>query len=210
MRRLLILSFAGLVILAGMAFLWLRPRQKFDWIDQRLEMFPHPQKAYDFQLVDQDDKPFRLDQLRGKVVLFTFGFTHCPNICPTTLADLAAAYRLLPKSAQERTCVLFISVDPERDSPKVLKEYVPFFDEHFIGLTGSALQIAKAAKEYDVIYEKQSEPNQGANDYNIQHSTYVYVIEPAGKWRGLYRRDQIKDPERIANDVKQMLAASHG
>ncbi|MGB8342856.1 MAG: SCO family protein [Chthoniobacterales bacterium] len=210
MRRLLILSFAGLVILAGMAFLWLRPGQKFDSTDQRLEMFPHPQKAYDFQLVDQDDKPFRLGQLRGKAVLFTFGFTHCPNICPTTLADLAAAYRSLPKSVQERTCVLFISVDPERDSPKVLKEYVPFFDEHFIGLTGSALQIAKAAKEYGVIYEKQSEPNHGANDYNIQHSTYVYVIGPDGKWRGLYRRDQIKDPERIANDVKQMLAASHG
>ncbi|MGH8094025.1 MAG: SCO family protein [Chthoniobacterales bacterium] len=210
MRRILILSLAGLVSLAGLAFLWLRPSRKFDWIDQQLEMFPHPQKAYDFQLVDQDGKPFRLDQLEGKVVLFTFGFTHCPNICPTTLADLAAAYRLLPKSAQEQTRVLFVSVDPERDSPKVLKEYVPFFDDHFIGLTGSAAQIKKTALEYGAIYEKQPAPKEGASSYTIQHSTYVYVIEPDGQWRGLYRRDQISDPERIAKDVREMLAADHG
>jgi protein SCO1 len=105
-------------------------------------------EAFDFQLVDQDAKPFRLSEMRGKAVLFSFGFTHCPNVCPTTLSDLAKIRERLPAADQKRVQVLFISVDPDRDTPEVMKKYVPYFDESFVGLTGSQSQIAETAKAY--------------------------------------------------------------
>jgi protein SCO1/2 len=173
--------------------------------------FPDPQKAFDFTLTDQNGKPFRLDSLRGKLVLMVFGFTHCPNICPTTLADLASVYRKLPPTAQRRLQVLFVSVDPERDTPRVLKDYVPFFDEHFIGLTGSPEQIAKTAKAYGAVYEHSYQSSQvAANYYTINHSTYLYVISPAGEWIALYNYEQLPRTDRILSDVKRFLAAAHG
>jgi protein SCO1/2 len=89
-------------------------------------IFP-PKKAYDFSLTDQNGKPFHLRDLRGKVVVFAFGFTHCPNICPTTLAALSSFYNELPAKDREQVRVLFISLDPTRDTPEKLKNYVPFF-----------------------------------------------------------------------------------
>ncbi len=154
--------------------------------------FPNAKEAFDFNLTDQKGKPFRLDSLRGKLVLMVFGFTHCPNICPTTLADLAAIYRKLPSADQAKVQVLFISVDPERDTPKVLKNYVPFFDEHFIGLTGRPAEIAKTAKAYGAVYERSYQSSQvAANYYTINHSTYLYIISPAGKWIALYDYEQL-------------------
>ena len=97
---------------------------------------PDTHHAYNFSLTDQDGKTVRLVDLRGDAVLLAFGFTRCPNICPTTLGNLAAVYRKLPPAAQERTNVVFISVD-ERDTPASMKEYVPFFNDRFIGLTGA-------------------------------------------------------------------------
>jgi protein SCO1/2 len=168
---------------------------------------PHPEEAYDFKLTDGNGRSFQLDQLRGKLVLLTFGFTHCPNICPTTLGNLAALYRDLSSSAKARTQVVFVTVDPERDTPKVMKDYMPEFNDHFIGLTGSAEQIRKTAKAYGVVYERQ--PLVGAdetNSYTINHSAYLYVIGPKGKWIALYDYDQIANSRKIASDVERFLA----
>src|SRR5262245_29649582 len=146
-----------------------------------------PRPAPDFKLVNQDDKPVSLESLRGELLLITFGFTHCPNICPTILANLAAAYDQLSPEEQARIRVLFISVDPNRDSSKMLKTYTSFFNRHFIGLTGKPEQIAAVAGSYGVEYQIMSESGTATgSSYNIEHSDIVYIISPSGKWIGLY------------------------
>lgn len=209
MRRLSLIL-AGLILLAGLAFLFFAEKGDSPAShDYYARVFPHPKRAYDFKLTDQNGKPFRLDQLHGKLVLLTFGFTHCPNICPTMLGNLAAIYRDLPPNEQAVTQVVFVSVDPERDTPKVLKDYVPEFNDSFIGLTGSQEEIKQAAKGYGVYYEKEFQPSKVANNYyTINHSTYVYVIDAQGKWIALYDYDQLIQSEKIAHDLKRFLSAT--
>src|ERR1700693_6511800 len=89
-------------------------------------------QAFDFHLLDQDGKAFQLSQMRGKVVLFSFGFTHCPNVCPTTLSDLAKVYQALPVKDRAKVQVLFVSIDPHRDKPETMKNYIPYFNDSFI------------------------------------------------------------------------------
>lgn len=164
-----------------------------------------PQEAFDFRLVDQDGNPFRLSQLRGKVVLFSFGFTHCPNVCPTTLSDLAKVYHALPEHDRQRVQVLFVSVDPGRDRPDVMKKYVPYFDQSFVGLTGSEPQIAEAAKAYGAFYEIARDPAERPENYSVNHSAFSYLITPSGKWKLIYNFDQLGDVKKMAQDIKQVL-----
>jgi protein SCO1/2 len=161
--------------------------------------------AYDFHLVDQDGNPFQLSQLRGKVALFSFGFTHCPNVCPTTLADLAKVYRAVPDKNRPQLQILFITIDPDRDSADKMKEYVPYFDSTFKGLTGSADQIAQTAKAYGAFYEKQPTTAEDPNVYFMNHSAYIYLIGPDGKWRILYGFDQLNETEKIAGDIERVI-----
>lgn len=164
----------------------------------------HP--AYNFSLTDQNGKTVRLQDLRGQVVLLSFGFTRCPNICPTTLGNLAAVYRKLPPEAQEHTKVVFVSVD-ERDSPASLKEYVPFFNERFIGLTGSPADIGTTARAYGAFFRKAEAVGGDKSDYMIDHSTYVHLIDPDGNLRVLYRFEQLPETDKIADDVLRVLGA---
>ena len=166
-------------------------------------------EAFDFRLMDQDGKPFRLSQMRGKLVLFSFGFTHCPNVCPTTLSDLAKIWRELPDPERKRVQVLFVSVDPQRDSPEVMRKYVPYFDESFIGLTGSPDQIAEAAKAYGAFYEIS--PKSGGNeaDYSVNHSAFSYLITPGGNWKLIYNFDQLGDAKNMIRDIEHVLGESH-
>jgi protein SCO1/2 len=167
-------------------------------------LFP-AQEAFDFRLVDQDGNPFLLSQLRGKVVLFSFGFTHCPNVCPTTLSDLAKVYHALPEQDRQRVRVLFVSVDPRRDRPDVMKKYVPYFDKSFIGLTGSEPQIAEAAKAYGAFYEIAQDPTGGPDNYSVNHSAFTYLITPSSKWKLIYNFDQLSDATKMVQDIKQVL-----
>ncbi len=162
--------------------------------------------AYAFSLTDQNGAPIRLQDLRGNVVLLSFGFTRCPNICPTTLGNLAAVFRRLPPEAQERTKVVFISVD-ERDTPSELKEYVPFFHPSFIGVTGSAKDIATTARAFGASFRK-APPAAGTDpeDYLIDHSTYMHLIDPDGNMRVLYRFEQLPNSAGIAADVERVLS----
>jgi len=163
------------------------------------------QEAFDFRLVDQDGNTFRLSQLRGKVVLFSFGFTHCPNVCPTTLSDLAKVYHALPERDRERVQVLFVSVDPRRDRPDVMKKYVPYFDQSFVGLTGSEPQIAEAAKAYGAFYEIARDPAERPENYSVNHSAFIYLISPSGKWKLIYNFDQLGDAKKMVQDIEQVL-----
>src|ERR1700761_8062815 len=132
--------------------------------------------AFDFHLVDQDGKPFQLSQMRGRTVLFSFGFTHCPNVCPTTLSDLAKVYQALPAKDRQKVQVLFVSVDPNRDRPETMKNYIPYFNESFIGLTGSDAQVAEAAKAYGAYYEIVHDSATDPDAYTVNHSALTYLI----------------------------------
>lgn len=165
-------------------------------------------QAPEFSLTNQDGRPLSLSSLRGKVVIMTFGFTHCPNICPTTLANMAGLYHGLPPEAQKKVQVLFVSLDPERDTPEVLKQYVPYFQESFMGATGTPEQIEKAAKGYGVFYEKELIQSDNTKDfYTINHSPYIYLISPGGKFDLVYDNEKFANAPEVAKDILHELGA---
>lgn len=135
-----------------------------------------PEPAFDFELQSVDG-PVRLRDFRGKVVLLFFGYTHCPDVCPTTLAKLAKVMEYLGKDAQ-RVQVIMVSVDPERDTPEVVNEYATHFHPTFIGLTGTPDQIAEVATKYGIYYKKHAgTPKSG---YLVDHTASIILINPKG------------------------------
>src|SRR6266480_2120601 len=135
-----------------------------------------------FQLIDQNGKPFSDANLKGKWHLVFFGYTHCPDACPTALNEMALA---LDKLGKERGAVgiVFITVDPERDTPEELKSYVASFDAPIVALTGTADEVAQAAKAYRVYYAKH--PRTGGG-YDMDHSAVIYVMDPAGRFAATF------------------------
>ena len=131
-----------------------------------------------FRLIDQNGEPFSDTDLRGKSFLVFFGFTHCPDVCPTTLFDISEIMRNLGKDA-DRTAAVFITVDPERDTPEALKEYLSSFDPHVRGLSGDLANIAAVAKAYRVYYRKV--PLEGG-DYTMDHTAIVYLMDKEGQF----------------------------
>ncbi len=131
------------------------------------------------------------------MVLF-FGFTHCPDICPTTLADVANAVKKLGPDA-DRVQVLFVTVDPERDTPKDLGNYVGAFDPRFIALHGDLAATQRVAKDFKIFFEKRKQ----GSSYTIDHSAQTYVIDPQGRLRLLVRHDRIN--EDLAGDLRTLL-----
>jgi protein SCO1 len=168
-------------------------------------LFP-PKEAFDFSLTDQDAQPFQLHQLHGKVILFLFGFTHCPNICPTTLTNLAAIDQKLDPEQRKQVQVLFLSVDPKRDTPAALKNYVPWFGSNIIGLTGSRQAIDRTVQEYGGSYEIVPGSSKDPNDYGVNHSAYIYLINPAGQLELLYDNDKLAATDRMIGDIRKVLA----
>jgi len=162
----------------------------------------YEQVAADFKLADATGKARSLSDFRGKVVVLFFGYTHCPEVCPTTLADLAQAMRLLGAEA-EKVQVLFVTLDPERDTPEVLAKYVPSFNSSFLGLYGDADATAQAAKVFAVSYEKHEEKN----GYTLDHSDGAYLIGKSGKAVLLSPYGQ--PTELLVEDIKLLLGLAH-
>ena len=133
----------------------------------------------DFRLTDHNGKPRTLADFRGKVVVIFFGFTHCPDVCPTALGELAMVVNALGTDAG-RMQVLLITVDPERDTPAMLSQYVPAFHPDFLGLYGDADATARTAKAFKVFYQKQPLPGGG---YSVDHSAGTYIYDTAGRLR---------------------------
>ena len=156
--------------------------------------------ARDFSLTDQAGNPRTLADYKGKAVALFFGYTHCPDVCPTTMADLAAAMRLMGEQGQDLRAY-FVSVDPERDTQQVLAQYVPSFDSRFIGLYGTPEQTAAVARDFKVFYAKQESAGHGG--YTIDHSAGVYAFDKAGKVRLYFKYAQ--KPAEIAHDLEQIL-----
>lgn len=137
----------------------------------------------DFTLTDHNKKRFELEQLRGKLVMLFFGYTSCPDICPTELATMAKLLKQLGNDsdiASNKVSALFITVDPERDTVEKLKEYVPYFSPHLIGLTGTKDEIAKVTKAYRV-QSKIHSRKENSDYYLVDHSANLYVIDEQGK-----------------------------
>jgi protein SCO1/2 len=156
----------------------------------------------ELNLSGHDGKPRTLADFRGKVVVVFFGFVHCPDVCPTTLAELAAVAKELGAGAG-RMQVLFVTVDPERDTPEVLRQYVPSFNPGFLGLHGDAEATARAAKEFKIFYQKQ--PQKGPGSYSVDHSAGTYIIDQQGRLR-LYARYGTGAPA-LLHDIRILLAS---
>ncbi len=151
-------------------------------------------------LTGHDGKARSLADFRGKIVVMSFGFTHCPDICPTTLADMAGVMKKLGAEAA-RVQVLFVTVDPERDTAEVLAKYVPAFDSGFLGLTGDVAATQRAAKEFKIFYEKR--PGGAPGAYTVDHSAQSYVLDAQGRVRLLVRHDRIA--QDLADDLRALL-----
>ncbi len=164
--------------------------------------FDPPMAAPDFTLTDPEGKPFRLSEQKGKAVLLFFGYTTCPDVCPTTLADLRNVHTQMGGAA-DRVQVVFVTVDPERDLPERLGQYVRSAGhESFIGLTGGRQDLERVWKDYGVFVEKTPAPD-SAVGYWVTHSGYTYLIGPDGKLLTAYPFGT--EPDVMITDLKKVL-----
>ena len=152
------------------------------------------------ELTDHNGKPRRLEDFRGKAVVVFFGFTRCPDVCPTTLADVAQAIKQLGPDA-DRVQVLLVTVDPERDTQKVLADYVTAFDPRFLGMVGDLEATRRVAKEFKVYFEKR--PGKTPDAYSVDHSAQSYVIDREGRLRLFVRQERIAAD--LADDLRVLL-----
>ncbi len=157
----------------------------------------------DFHLIDHTGKPRALADYRGKVVVLFFGYTQCPDVCPTTLAELAETMKRLGPDA-DRVQVLFVTIDPERDTQDLLSKYVPAFDPRFVGLYGDADATARTAKEFKIVYQKQ--PGQTPGTYTMDHSAGTFIFDPNGRLRVYVGYGQ--GPDVFTHDIKELLSAA--
>jgi len=156
--------------------------------------------ARDFALTDHTGKPRTLADYKGKAVVVFFGYTQCPDVCPTTMVEMANVMKELGPQAS-KVQVLFVTVDPERDTQELLSKYVPAFDPSFVGLYGDQAATDKVAKEFRVFYQKV--PGKTPGSYTMDHTAGSYVFDPEGHIRLFVRHGQGPDP--IAHDLKLLL-----
>jgi len=159
-----------------------------------------PAPAPNFTLTDQQGDLFTLQDQQGKVVLIFFGYTHCPDVCPITLSEYKRIKAILGKRAEDVRFV-YITVDPERDTPERMRVYLQNFDPEFIGLTGSRQELELVWQKYGVYQQRQDTGS--AAGYLIDHSARIYAIDKMGNWILNYPYGM--EPERIAQDVTQLL-----
>ncbi len=152
-----------------------------------------------FSLIDQNGKPFTDADLKGKWQLVFFGYTHCPDVCPTALNDLSLALDQLGDK-KSQIGIVYISVDPERDTPDVLKSYVESFGGPIVALTGTADAVKQAAQDYKVYYAKHPRADGG---YDMDHSALIYVIDPQGRFTATFTPDESE--ETIVARLQKLL-----
>jgi protein SCO1/2 len=180
---------------AGVAF-WKITQAKNASPLASLIVLPEPRVIADFALIDQSSQPFSLQRLRGNWSLIFFGFTHCPDVCPTALYELQQVRKALSKEAGQEAGqeagkptpmpeILFVSVDPERDTPQALSAYLSHFDPSFIGVTGKHEQLLPLTRQVGIAYRIE-EHESGATQYSVDHSTGILLTDPAGRLHGVF------------------------
>jgi len=203
MRRML----AVLILLLGLA--GMMPSFAKDPVRSAAElmdavMWNREQIGGPFALIDHNGQPRTDADFRGKLMLVYFGFTYCPDVCPTDLHNIGLALDQLG-SAGDIVQPLFVTVDPERDTAEHLAEYVPLFHPRLIGLTGEAAAIRKAADAYRVYYAKV--PRTDGSDYTVDHSAFLYVINRDGRYLGFFPPDT--PPDRMADVIRPLIEGAH-
>ena len=189
--RILTISFIGLALVAC------SPKQNFKNVDIT------GSKAFgtDFSLLDPDGNVRTLADFKGKAVVMFFGYTQCPDICPTTLTEMQQVMTLLGPQA-DKVQVLFVTVDPERDSASILKQYVPAFDSRFLGLRpADEAALEKVTKDFKIYYKKV--PGTKPGSYTMDHTAGSYAFDPDGRLRLYIKHAQ--GPETLAHDLKELL-----
>ncbi len=154
----------------------------------------------DFSLTGPEGKTVSLEDFRNKVVLIYFGYTFCPDVCPITLSNLKMLMLSLEEKAED-VQVIFISIDPERDTYEKLKDYVPYFHPTFIGLTGSEAELASVAKKYQTFYLKQKVESEAG--YLMAHTDVVILVDQNGRYRGRYKSKY--DLDKLTTDIRWLL-----
>ena len=154
----------------------------------------------DFRLTDHNGRPHRLADFRGKAVMLFFGYTHCPDACPTTLAKIAQAVERLGKDGK-RVQGLFVTLDPRRDTQDVLAQYVPAFHPSFIGLRGSEAEVARTAQDFKVFFALQRPDESGF--YTVDHTAAIFAFDPQGRLR--LHINAASDPDAIVHDLRLLL-----
>jgi len=170
-----------------------------DDVDLKAGVFSPPRAAPDFSLRGSDGTELRLSRYRGKVVILAFGFTSCPDVCPTTLATLAETRKKLGAQSSQLQ-VLYVTVDPETDNPERMRKYLGSFDRTFVGGTGTADQLAAVRQDYGIAADRKTL----GTSYTFAHSSYTYLIDRSGSLRGLMPYGQSSDG--YVHDVKILLS----
>lgn len=197
MDRMLLRGLAALVTLFWMAVAATAPNAP----ELKSGVFDPPRAAPDFTLQGSDGKELNLNRYRGKVVALGFGYTFCPDVCPTTLAQLAEARRKLGAAADDFQ-VIYVTVDPERDTVAQMRKYLSAFDPTFVGATGTPAQLAALQKDYGIFASKV--PNKdNPSMYFVHHSSFVYLIDREGRLRAMSPYGRSVDD--VASDVKALL-----
>ncbi|CAE6733653.1 hypothetical protein R75465_01923 [Paraburkholderia aspalathi] len=169
---------------------------------QNLDITGNTQFGSDFSLPDTTGQVRTMADYKGKVVVLFFGYTHCPDVCPTTMAELSQALQQLGPEDAKRVQVLFVTVDPDRDTPALLGQYVPAFNPTFVGLRpADQAQLTKITKDFRVYYAKV--PGKTADSYTMDHTAASYVFDPDGKLRLFARDGQGATP--WVHDIKLLL-----
>lgn len=203
LRRARILRIIPLLLLAVMVAACSPPKPPET---AQATLLPSPKPIADFQLADHAGQPFTLDNLKNRWTFAFFGYTHCPDVCPTSLSMLGQVQRLLEKSldANHRPQVIFVSVDPERDTPELLSKFVPYFHPDFVGVTGDAGEILRLTRQLGIIYARSDGEANTADSYLVDHSAAIILFDPAGKFHALFNVPH--DPKLIATDFLAIQA----
>jgi protein SCO1/2 len=197
----LILALAGALL--WLAFFWEPVARGGDVREPVLAQAPDTPAGGDFVLRSPSGS-LALSSYRGQVVLIYFGYTYCPDICPTSLASIAQALSALTPAELAQVAGLFVSLDPERDTMEVLQAYAPFFHPAIVGVGGSAEQVAQVARQYGVRYMKQK--SDGVAPYSIDHSSSTYVVARDGKLATTLPHGS--SPQGLVDTIRALLAGS--
>jgi protein SCO1/2 len=190
-------------LLSLASFFWLFSHRQ-NSPDLQAILWPEPKPLQAFTLIDQHQQPFTLERLNGKWTFLFFGYTSCPDICPTTMTVLKTVYERLQQDLKEtptKIQVVFISVDPQRDTPKQLAEYVAFFNQEFIGVTGVETEINGLTRTLGAGYLKQ--PGGTAGDYQISHTSTIFLIDPQQRLYAGFSPPQV--PETIVSQSLKLF-----
>ncbi|MCP5151082.1 MAG: SCO family protein [Ectothiorhodospiraceae bacterium] len=170
-------------------------------------LWPSPKAIAPFSLVDQDGKPFDVERLRGQWTVMFFGYTHCPDVCPTTLSTLAAVHDALASGGDaERLAVIMVSVDPARDTPERLGQYVRFFGKDFIGVTGPLPDVDVLTRQLGILYVHHQPEASGG--YLVDHSAGILLVDPQARLVGLFSPPH--EAAEIARQVRGIRAFIEG